>query len=119
MRCYKADNGRSAIFRGPEHIRRLFDSGHIVEMQIPFSPEELLKACCDVVRVNRLEECYLRPIAFYGEGEMGLSARGNKVRAAIPGWPGGPYLGEDGARKGRPLTTPSLPPFHPHPLAPP
>jgi branched-chain amino acid aminotransferase len=118
MRCYKSDNGRSAIFRGPEHIRRLFDSAHIVEMQIPFSPEELLKACCDVVRVNRLEECYLRPIAFYGEGEMGLSARGNKVRVAIAGWPWGAYLGEDGAKKGVRLKTSSFVRFHHNSLMP-
>ena len=118
MRCYKSDNGRSAIFRGPEHIRRLFDSAHIVEMQIPFSQEELLKACCDVVRVNKLEECYLRPIAFYGEGEMGLSARGNKVRVAIAGWPWGAYLGEDGAKKGVRLKTSSFVRFHHNSLMP-
>src|ERR1700720_3332349 len=118
MRCYKSDNGRSALFRGPEHIRRLFDSAHIVEMQIPFSHEELLKACCDVVRVNRLEECYLRPIAFFGEGEMGLSARGNKVRVAIAGWPWGAYLGEDGAKKGVRLKTSSFVRFHHNSLMP-
>ena len=73
MRCYKSDNGGSAIFRAKEHIRRLFDSAHIVEMQIPYSQEEIVKACADVIRVNRLEECYIRPLAFYGEGEMGLS----------------------------------------------
>ena len=72
MRCYKCDDGRSAIFRAQEHIRRLFDSAHIVEMPIPFSPEEVLKACADVVRVNKFDECYLRPIAFYGAGEMGV-----------------------------------------------
>src|SRR6202048_354946 len=108
MRCYKSDNGRSAICRGPEHIRRLFDSAHIVEMHIPFTHDELLTACCDVVRVNGLKECYLRPIAFYGEDEMGLSATGNKVRVAIAGWPGGAYLGEDGARKGVRLKTSSF-----------
>ena len=118
MRCYKSDNGRSAIFRGPEHIRRLFDSAHIVEMQIPFSQEEVLKACCDVVRVNKLEECYLRPIAFYGEGEMGLSARGNKVRVAIAGWPWGAYLGEDGAKRGVRLKTSSFVRFHHNSLMP-
>lgn len=112
IRCYKSDNGRSAIFRGPEHIRRLFDSAHIIEMQIPFSREETLKACCDVVRINRLDECYIRPLAFYGEGEMGLSARGNKVRVAIAAWPWGAYLGEDGAKKGVRLKTSSFVRFH-------
>lgn len=112
MRCYKCDNGRSAIFRANEHIRRLFDSAHIVEMQMPFSQEEIVKACADVVRVNRLDECYLRPLAFYGEGEMGLSARGNKVRVAIAGWPWGAYLGDEGASKGVRLKTSSFARFH-------
>jgi branched-chain amino acid aminotransferase len=118
MRCYKVDGGRSAIFRAREHIRRLFDSAHIIEMQIPFSQEEVIKACCDVVRVNRLEECYLRPLAFYGEGEMGLSARGNKVRVAIAGWPWGAYLGEEGAKRGVRLKTSSFVRFHHNSLMP-
>ena len=118
MRCYRADGGRSAIFRAREHIRRLFDSAHIIEMQIPFSQEEVVKACCDVVRVNRLEECYLRPLAFYGEGEMGLAALGNKVRVAIAGWPWGAYLGEEGAKRGVRLKTSSFVRFHHNSLMP-
>lgn len=118
MRCYKTDNGRSAIFRAREHIRRLFDSAHIIEMQIPFSQEEVIKACADVVRVNRLEECYLRPLAFYGEGEMGLAARGNKVRVAVAGWPWGAYLGEEGAKRGVRLKTSSFVRFHHNSLMP-
>jgi branched-chain amino acid aminotransferase len=112
MRCYKSANGRSAIFRGSEHIRRLFDSAHILEMKIPFSQEEMLKSCADVVRVNRLAECYIRPIAFYGEGEMGLAARGNKVRVAIAAWPWGAYLGDDSANNGVRLKTSSFTRFH-------
>lgn len=112
MRCYKGDSGRSAIFRAHEHIRRLFDSALIVEMEIPFSPEEILKACADVVRVNKLEECYLRPLVFFGEGEMGLAARGNKTRVAIAAWPWGAYLGEDGVKRGVRLKTSSFVRFH-------
>jgi branched-chain amino acid aminotransferase len=112
MRCYKCDDGRSAIFRGREHIRRLFDSAHIVEMPIPFSQEEIVKACADVVRVNRLQECYLRPLVFYGEGEMGLSARGNRVRVAIAAWPWGAYLGDESVKKGVRLKTSSFVRFH-------
>ena len=111
MRCYKTDDGRSAMFRAHEHIRRLLESGHIVEMPIPYSGEELVKACADVIRVNKLAECYLRPIAFYGEGEMGLSARGNKTRVAIAAWPWGAYLGDDSA-KGVRLKTSSFVRFH-------
>ena len=118
MRCYKCDDGRSAIFRAREHIRRLFDSAHIVEMPLPFSPEEMLKACGDTVRVNQLVECYLRPIAFLGEGEMGLSARGNKVRVAIAAWPWGAYLGEDGVTKGVRLKTSSFTRYHHNSLPP-
>ncbi|MGH7864872.1 MAG: branched-chain amino acid transaminase [Candidatus Binataceae bacterium] len=112
MRCYKSDDGRSAIFRAHEHIRRLLDSAHIVEMPVPYSSEELLKASADVVRVNRLAECYLRPIAFYGEGEMGLAARGNATRVAIAAWPWGAYLGEDSVLKGVRLKTSSFARFH-------
>jgi branched-chain amino acid aminotransferase len=118
MRCYKSDNGGSAIFRAKEHIRRLFDSAHIVEMQIPYSQEEIVKACADVIRVNRLEECYIRPLAFYGEGEMGLSARGNKVRVGIAAWPWGAYLGEDSLKKGVRLKTSSFVRFHHNSLMP-
>jgi branched-chain amino acid aminotransferase len=118
MRCYKGDNGRSAIFRGQEHIRRLFDSAHIVEMPMPFGQEELLKASADVVRVNRLEECYIRPLVFYGEGEMGLSSRGNRVRVAIAAWPWGAYLGEESVKKGARLKTASVARFHHNTLMP-
>ncbi|MGH7948017.1 MAG: branched-chain amino acid transaminase, partial [Candidatus Binataceae bacterium] len=112
MRCYKSDDGRSAIFRAHEHIRRLLDSAHIVEMPVPYSSEELLKASADVVRVNKLTECYLRPIAFFGEGEMGLAARGNATRVAIAAWPWGAYLGEDSVLKGVRLKTSSFARFH-------
>ena len=118
MRCYQSDDGRSAIFRAREHIRRLFDSAHIVEMPLPFSQEEVLKACADTVRINHLVECYVRPIAFYGEGEMGLSARGNKVRVAIAAWPWGAYLGEEGASKGVRLKTSSFTRHHHNSLPP-
>ncbi len=111
MRCYKTDDGRSAMFRAHEHIRRLLESAHIVEMPIPYSGEELVKACADVIRVNKLAECYLRPLAFYGEGEMGLSARGNKTRVSIASWPWGAYLGDDSA-KGVRLKTSSFVRFH-------
>src|SRR5579863_9534622 len=112
MRCYKGDDGHSAIFRAREHIRRLVESGHIVEMEVPYSQEELLKACADVVRLNKFAECYIRPLVFFGEGEMGLSARGNKIRVSIAAWPWGAYLGEDGVNKGVRLKTSSFVRFH-------
>jgi branched-chain amino acid aminotransferase len=112
MRCYESADGRSAIFRLREHIRRLLDSAHIVMMPVPFSSEELMKASADVVRVNDFKECYLRPIAFYGEGEMGLAARGNKTRVAIAAWPWGAYLGQEGLSKGVRLKTSSFARFY-------
>jgi branched-chain amino acid aminotransferase len=112
MRCYETMAGSSAIFRGRDHIRRLLDSAHIVEMPIPFSSEELLKASADVVRINRFKECYLRPIAFFGEGEMGLAARGNQTRVAIAAWPWGAYLGQEGLSKGVRLKTSSFARFY-------
>jgi branched-chain amino acid aminotransferase len=112
IRCYKSKDGRSAIFRVQEHIRRLFDSAHIVEMNIPFSREEVVKACADVVRVNKFDECYVRPIAFYGAGEMGVVARNNQVRLAIAAWPWGAYLGDEGITKGVRLKTSSFVRFH-------
>lgn len=112
MRCYRCEDGRSAIFRCREHLRRLFDSARILEMAIPYSLEELAQACAEVVRVNGLAECYLRPLAFYGEGEMGLAARSNKVRVAVAVWPWGAYLGADSLRKGVRLKTSSFVRFH-------
>ncbi len=112
MRCYKCDDGRSAMFRAPEHIRRLLDSAHIVEMPVPYGEEELLKACADVIRVNGFAECYIRPLAFYGEGEMGLAARGNKTRVAVAAWPWGAYLGGESLEKGVRLKTSSFARFH-------
>ena len=118
MRCYRGENGRSAMFRAPEHIRRLFDSAHICEIKIPFAQEEILKACADVIRVNHLDDCYIRPLVFFGEGEMGLGARGNKTRVAIAAWPWGAYLGEDGVVKGVRLKTSSFVRFHHNSLMP-
>src|SRR5262249_15539515 len=100
------------------HIRRLIESAHIVEMPMPYGTEELLKACAEVIRVNKFAECYLRPIAFHGEGEMGLSARHNKTRVAIAAWPWGAYLGQEGVDKGVRLKTSSFVRFHHNSLMP-
>src|SRR5512143_2299552 len=72
IRCYACDDGRSAVFRLDEHIERLLGSAHVLDMPMPYDKAQLVDACLDVVRANRLRECYLRPIAFLGDGEMGL-----------------------------------------------
>ena len=100
IRCYKLHDGRSAIFRLEEHIRRLFDSAHICMLPMPFSQEQLVEACVETVRENGLDECYLRPIAFMGSGEMGLGARTNQTHVSVIAWRWGAYLGEEGLNRG-------------------
>ena len=68
-------------------------------MQLPFRVEELKAACNELIGTNGLPECYLRPIAFYGYGELGVAARGNPVEVAIMSWPWGSYLGEENLTK--------------------
>jgi len=112
IRCYAGDDGRSAIFRLREHTDRLFASAHIVGLQIPFSKDEINAACVETVRVNRLRECYIRPIVFLGEGEMGLAAVNNPVRVAVIAWPWGAYLGDEGVRNGIRVKTSSFQRLH-------
>ncbi len=99
LRAYKTASG-PAIFRVREHTERLFNSARIFMMQIPFTPEQLIEAQRQVVKANKLEECYLRPIAFYGSEKMGVSPKGASVHVAIAAWAWGAYLGEDGLQKG-------------------
>jgi branched-chain amino acid aminotransferase len=100
IRCYKTEGGGSAVFRLKEHVDRLFDSAHILTLDIPYTAEEICQAIRKTLHVNGLTEGYIRPIAFIGEGEMGLYARSNPVHAAIAVWPWGSYLGEEGLKKG-------------------
>ena len=99
IRCYKTKKG-SAIFRLQKHVDRLFDSCHILNIEVPFSHAQIKKAIIDTVKVNKLKECYIRPIVFIGYGAMGLYTQGNPVQVAIAAWPWGAYLGEDGIKNG-------------------
>src|SRR5258705_2813168 len=99
VRAYKTEIG-TAIFRLKEHTDRMFNSAKIYQMEIPFSKEELMAAQKEVVRLNKLESCYLRPLAFYGSEKMGVSPVGNKVHVTVAAWPWGAYLGEDRLKKG-------------------
>jgi branched-chain amino acid aminotransferase len=99
VRAYKTVSG-TAIFRLKEHTDRLFNSAHIYMMKIPFSREQIMEAQREVVRVNNLDSCYLRPIAFYGSEKMGVSPKGAAVHVAVAAWPWGAYLGEEGMEKG-------------------
>lgn len=107
VRCYEGATG-SGIFRLREHTDRLFDSAHIVGMDIPFTREEINAACIETVRRNGLKSCYIRPLVFLGDGEMGLGALTNPVRVAVVVWPWGSYLGDEGVRHGIRVKTSSF-----------
>lgn len=111
VRAYNTAKG-TAIFRLAEHTQRLINSGRIYMMDIPYGKEELMEAQKEVVRANKLESCYLRPIAFYGAEKMGVSPIGAKVHVAIAAWPWGAYLGEDGMTKGIRVKTSSFSRHH-------
>ena len=100
IRCYRRSDGRSAVFRLREHIDRLFESAHISDLAIAHERDAVIEGCLELVRVNKLDECYLRPLAFVGEGTMGLYGRDNPVRLTIAAWRWGAYLGEEGLENG-------------------
>ncbi|GAB4373270.1 MAG: branched-chain amino acid transaminase [Deltaproteobacteria bacterium] len=100
IRCYKMANGKSAVFRLREHVDRLFASARIVQIEIPYSPEEIRQAIRKTLSTNRLAQGYIRPVVFIGTGGMGLFVRDNPIHVAIAVWPWGAYLGEEGLAKG-------------------
>ncbi len=100
IRCYERADGRGAIFRLAEHIKRLLESCLICTISVPWTAEQLAKACIDTVNANGFKDCYLRPIVFLGDGEMGLAAMSNRVRVSVIAWEWGSYLGDDGITNG-------------------
>ena len=111
VRAYKTVNG-TAIFRVREHTERLFNSAHIFMMKMPFDRETMIEAQREVVRVNKLDSCYIRPIAFYGSEKMGVSPKGASVHVSIAAWPWGAYLGAEGLEKGIRVKTSSYSRHH-------
>ena len=99
IRCYQGKNG-SAIFRLQEHVDRLFESAHIMLMEIPYSRKDVSEAIVETVRVNKLNSCYIRPLLYVGFGEMGLDPSRNPIKLAIAAWPWGAYLGDDALVRG-------------------
>lgn len=99
IRCYETKSG-PAIFRLKEHVERLFKSAHIFLLDIPYSQKEIGNAIAHTVKINKIKECYIRPIVYIGYGAMGLYPKGNPVNVAISAWPWGAYLGEEGLKKG-------------------
>jgi branched-chain amino acid aminotransferase len=111
VRAYKTVEG-TAIFRLKEHTERLFNSAHIYMMKIPYTREQIMEAQKEVVRANKLDECYIRPIAFYGSEKIGVSPKGASVHVAIAAWPWGAYLGADAIDKGIRVKTSSFARHH-------
>jgi branched-chain amino acid aminotransferase len=111
VRAYKTVDG-TAIFKLKEHTDRLFNSAHIYRMPMPWDKQTLMEAQKEVVRANKLESAYIRPIAFYGSEKMGVSPKGAKTHVAIAAWPWGAYLGEEGMEKGIRVKTSSFARHH-------
>ena len=99
IRAYPQPDGKAAIFRLREHVRRLFESAHICLMEMPYTESQTFEACREVVRANNMSEAYIRPIAYFSDGLMGVGAV-NPVKLSIAAWYWGAYLGEEGLKKG-------------------
>jgi branched-chain amino acid aminotransferase len=99
IRCYETPKG-PAVFRLTDHLTRLHNSARLLQMEIPYAVEDLRASCNELIAANGLPECYLRPIAFYGYGELGVRPRGCAVDVAIISWPWGAYLGPEALENG-------------------
>jgi branched-chain amino acid aminotransferase len=111
VRAYETANG-TAVFRLPEHTRRLFDSARILKMKMPFSPEEISAAQLAAVRENGLKTAYIRPMCFYGSEGMGLRADNLQVHVMVAAWTWGSYLGEENMTRGIRIHTSSYSRHH-------
>jgi branched-chain amino acid aminotransferase len=100
IRAYQRSDGRTQIFRLREHIERLLDSSVICTMDCPYSREQLMQACVEVVRANKMQFCYLRPLVYLGYGALGLGSFEPPVRTMIACYEWGSYLGDEGLKKG-------------------
>ena len=103
IKCYSTQNG-PVIFRLDDHIKRLFESGEKYGIIIPYSANEIIKACLDIVKLNGYENCYIRPIAFYGYDTLGVHPKECPVEVAVASFFWGAYLGEDGLANGVNIT---------------
>jgi len=113
VRAYHAEEG-TAIFRLQEHTDRLFNSAKIMNMEMPYSKDEINQAQLDAVKVNNLDSAYLRPMAFYGSEGMGLRADGLKTHIIVAAWSWGAYLGKDALEQGIRIRTSSFTRHHPN-----
>lgn len=111
VRAYQTPKG-PCIFRLHEHTRRLFNSAHILELEIPFTPEQVSRAQCEVFAANELEEGYLRPMVYLGSEAMGLRAKGLSVNLVIAAWPWPNYMDPESRDKGIRVRTSSYTRHH-------
>ena len=111
VRAYKTADG-TAIFRLQEHTERLFNSAKILRMKIPFTPDQVMAAQLAVVRENKLESCYLRPLVWIGDEKLGVNPKGCTIHLMVAAWPWGAYLGEEGLTKGIRVKTSSYTRHH-------
>ena len=111
VRAYKAEQG-TAIFRLKDHTRRLFRSAHILKMDMPYDQDTLNEAQRLVVRENKLESAYIRPMCFYGSEGMGLRADNLKTHVIVAAWSWGAYLGEENMKRGIRIRTSSFTRHH-------
>ncbi|RCS56735.1 branched-chain amino acid transaminase [Parvibium lacunae] len=111
VRAYNTTQG-TAIFRLPEHTKRLLNSAKIFQMKVPFDFDTLSQAQLQVVRENKLESCYLRPIIWIGSEKLGIAAKQNTVHVAVAAWTWGAYLGEEGLQRGIRVKTSSYTRHH-------
>ncbi len=113
IRAYKQTKGGGAIFRLKEHMERLEDSIKIMGFEMPYTTEQLVQGAIDACKANNFEECYVRPIAYIGDGPLGVFPGANpKVEVAILVWEWGSYLGDKGINEGAKLIISSL--IRPH-----
>lgn len=99
IRCYE-NNNQGAIFRLKEHVNRLFESAKIYKIKIPYSQEEICEAIKEIITLNELKECYIRPVTYRGYGALGVNPSSSPINTAIAAWSWGKYLGEDALEKG-------------------
>jgi branched-chain amino acid aminotransferase len=100
IRAYQRADGRSAIFRLREHIERLIDSCTICTIDCPYTRDQLMAACAEVVRANKMTAAYLRPLVYLGYGALGLGSLDAPVRTMVACYEWGAYLGDDGLKRG-------------------
>jgi branched-chain amino acid aminotransferase len=111
VRAYKGEGG-TAIFRLEEHTERLINSAKILRMKIPFTKEQINQAQIDVIRENKLESGYLRPLTWIGDKKLGVSPKGNTIHLMVAAWEWGAYLGEEGLKRGIRVKTSSYTRHH-------